>query len=186
MLEGVRRGGGGLDRNAGHVALPCEAVLAVDSMHSAPSPFDVPSVCRPRLRMPPQRAFAARCGTRTFLSPDTSTDRNERLGKAGRTDEAVDLTGAGPVATTSEGTGRERAGRLRYDPQSGGGPIGINRELAAPSTWRGIDDRSRKACAGVGIAVVSGCLRRTIASGALRGDDECGKPNGNNDLHVVD
>jgi len=87
-------------------------------------------------------------------------------------------------ATDADGN-RPSGYRVRYDPQSGGGPSGVNRELAAQSTWRGIDDRSRKTCAGVGIAVVSGCLRRKIASGALRGDDECGKSNGNNDLHAV-
>ena len=73
-----------------------------------------------------------------------------------------------------------------YDPQYGGDRGGIIRAKAGPTTWRGIDDRSGRAFAGVGIGLVSECLRGPSHGGPQRGDEERAKPNGNNDLDVVD
>ena len=80
---------------------------------------------------------------------------------------------------------RKRAGRLRYDPQWGGDPSGVIREPAVPFTWKGIEYRSRRACAGVGSGLVPQCLRRPSVGGPLRGDEESGKHNANNNLDAL-
>ena len=60
------------------------------------------------------------------------------------------------------------------------------RDQAVPTTWRGIGDRSGRACAGVGIGLVSECLLSPSHGGPLRGDEKRGKPTGNNKLPAVD
>ena len=60
------------------------------------------------------------------------------------------------------------------------------RDQAVPTTWRGIGVRSGRACAGVGIGLVSECLRGPSHGGPLRGDEKRGKPTGNNNLPAVD
>ena len=80
---------------------------------------------------------------------------------------------------------RKRAGRLRYDPQCDGGPSGVIRAPVVPFVWRGIEDRSRRACVGVGSGLVQQCLRRPSVGEPLRGDEESGEPNADNGLNAL-
>ena len=80
---------------------------------------------------------------------------------------------------------RKRAGRLRYDPQCGGGPSGVIREPTVPFTWRGSEYRSRRVCAGVGSGLEPQCLRRPSVGGSPRGDEESGKPNADNNFDAL-
>ena len=80
---------------------------------------------------------------------------------------------------------RKQAGRLRYDPQCGGDPSGVIREPAVPFTWRGIEYRSGRACAGVGSGLVPQRLRRPSVGGPLRGDEDSGKPSADNNLDAL-
>ena len=170
----------------GHVALPCEALLRVTSM-ALSKPFRCalrpPS---PRLRTPTQRPYAARCGTKTFRSVGVQGRRQRDAGMHARGTKRPSGPAAGPVVKAKRRTERERAGLLRYYPQYGGDRSGVFRDQAVPTTWRGIGDRSARACAGVGIGLVSECLRGPSHGGPLRGDEKRGKPTGNNNLPAVD
>ena len=51
----------------------------------------------------------------------------------------------------------------------------MTREPAVPFTWRGVEDRSCRACAGAGSGLAPQYLRRPSVSGPRRGDEESGK-----------
>ena len=112
--------------------------------------------------------------------------RQRDAGRQARGTKRLSGPAAGPVVTAKRRTERERAGLLRYYPQYGGDRSGVFRDQAVPTTWRGIGDRSARACAGVGIGLVSECLRGPSNGGPLRGYEKCGKPTGNNNLPAVD
>ena len=112
--------------------------------------------------------------------------RKRDAGRQARGTKRLSGPAAGPVVTAKRRTERERAGLLRYYPQYGGDRSGVFRDQAVPTTWRGIGDRSGRACAGVGIGLVSKCLRGPSDGGPLRGDEKRGKPTGNNNLPAVD
>ena len=79
---------------------------------------------------------------------------------------------------------RKRAGRLRYHPQRCGDSNGVIRETAVPFSWRGTEYRSRRVRTGVGSGLVPQCIRRPSVGGPLRGDEESGKPNADNNLNA--
>ena len=101
-------------------------------------------------------------------------------------DVAAVRAGRGAVVAAKRRTERERARLIRYDPRYGGDRSGVFRDQAVPTTWRGIGDRSGRACAGVGIGLVSECLRGPSHGGPLRGDETRGRLTGNNNLPAVD
>ena len=170
-----------------HVVLPCRKAAPCRLDGSPPNFSEAPSARSPRLRTAARRAYVPRSGTRGAPVPRVV----ERESSESRANAAVTRTRAGRRGTVvrlvvgERRSSRKRAGRLRYDPQCDGDPSGVIREPAVPFTWRGIEYRSRRACAGVGSGLVPQCLRRPSVGGPPRGDEESGKHNADNNLDAL-
>ena len=93
-----------------------------------------------------------------------------------------------PVASTTRDANRSsRNGLLglRYDPPCGCDSSDVTCSPVAPPAWTGTEDRSHRACAGVGSRLVPQCSRRPPAGTRPRGNEESGKPNANNCLDAL-
>ena len=135
------------------------------------------SLRRPTVASHPPSTVTSRPGTLPDESCANAVTTRIHAGRRGA---------AGRSVAEERRSSRKRIGRLRYDPQSGGDPSDVSREPAVPSTWRGVEDRSRRACAGVGSGLVPLCLPRPSLSGPQRGEEESGKFNANKDLDAPD
>ena len=135
------------------------------------------SLRRPTVASHPPSTVTSRPGTLPDESCANAVTTRIHAGRRGA---------AGRSVAEERRSSRKRIRRLRYDPQSGGDPSDVSREPAVPSTWRGVEDRSRRACAGVGSGLVPLCLPRPSLSGPQRGEEESGKFNANNDLDAPD
>ena len=144
-----------------HVVLHVERPLRVASMACLPNPSGTPSARSPRLMTAAGQAYVPRYGTRDVPMRRTVEREQREPHKRRRGRQHSPAEGAqSPVSWQGERrSSRKRAGRLRYDPQCGGDPSGVMREPAVPFTWTGIEDRSSRACAGVGSGLVPQCLQ---------------------------
>ena len=152
--------------------------LASESLRSAHRPLaSTPDGCTSGVRLTLRDEGCSGAASGRARAAQNAAATPTRVGRRGAVARSV---------VGERRSSRKRAGRLRYDPQCGGDPSGMIREPAVPFAWRGIEDRSRRACAGVGSGLVPQCLRRPSVGGPPRGDEESGKPNANNNLDALD
>ena len=120
-----------------HLALPCKAVLGVAPMDSPPSPSrSALGSARPDSGWPRggRMTHVVRRGRSGPVGAPASGRRDS--GRQARRVKRSIRPVAEPVTTAKRRTGREQAGRLRYDPHCAGDPSGVIREQAVPSVNR--------------------------------------------------
>ena len=113
---------------------------------------------------------ALRCSEWEIESDESGTNAAARRASSNR------RGAAGRSVAGERRSSRKRARRLRYDLRCGESPSGIIREPTATSTWRGIDERSGRACICAGCGLGSQYLRRQPVGGPLRGGESLEKP----------
>ena len=122
------------------------------------------SVLRPFTSTPDGCTSGVRPTLRDEGRSGAASGRARAAQNAAATPTRVGRTGAVARSVVGERrSSRKRAGWLRYDPPCGDDPSGVIREPAVPFTWRGIEDSSRRACAGVGSGTGSAMLTAPVS-----------------------